>query len=448
MISRRTFLGTTAAAAAAAPSRRPNLVFLLADDQRWDTLGCMGNRIIQTPNIDRLARGGVVFDNNFVTTAICMTSRACYFTGQMERTHGISSFATPFTPAQMERTYPALLRKAGYRTGFIGKYGVGNKLPTGAFDYFEAFPGQGHYFPGNGKEHLTHIQGKQCLEFLDGCSKDQPFSLSVSFKAPHVQDNDPRQFLYDPADEAMYRDVEIPVPSTATEAHYRALPEFLHESEGRRRWELQFKTPEMYQRSVKGYYRLISEVDRAVGTLVDALSKRGELDNTVIVYTGDNGYFLGEHGLSHKWYMYEESIRTPLVIWDPRLPKAMRGRRRKEMALNIDVAPTLLGAAGIDSPATMQGRDLAPLLRGQAAGWRKEFFYSHLFQNPKIPRSEGVRDERFSYIRWLDQKPEYEQLFDHVADPHNEKNLAREPQHQSTLERMRGRWKAWREQLA
>jgi arylsulfatase A-like enzyme len=422
---------------------------LLADDQRWDTLGCMGNRIIQTPNVDRLARNGVVFENNFVTTAICMTSRACYFTGQMERTHGISNFATPFTPEQMERTYPALLRKAGYRTGFIGKYGVGKNLPTGAFDYFEAFPGQGHYFPpaGKGKEHLTHIQGKQCIEFLDGCSKDQPFCLSVSFKAPHVQDQDPKQFLYDPADEALYRDVEMPVPSTATEAHYRALPEFLHESEGRRRWELQFKTPEMYQRSVKGYYRLITEVDRAVGTLVDALSKRGELDNTVIVYTGDNGYFLGEHGLSHKWYMYEESIRTPLVIWDPRLPKGMRGRRRKEMALNIDVAPTLLGAAGIAPPPGMQGRDLAPLLRGQASGWRKEFFYSHLFEHPKIPRSEGVRDERFSYIRWIDQKPEYEQLFDHVADPHNEKNLARDPRHQSTLERLRGRWKAWRAQL-
>lgn len=447
MIRRRTFLGT-ALAAAAPPRRRPNIVFLLTDDQRWDSLGCMGNRIIQTPNVDRLARDGVVFENNFVTTAICMTSRACIFTGLMERSHGISSFATPFTPEQMALTYPALLRKAGYRTGFIGKYGVGKGLPSGAFDYFEAFPGQGHYFPPNSKDHLTRIQERQCLEFLDGCSKDQPFALSVSFKAPHVQDQDPRQFLYDPADEAMYRDVEIPVPPTATEAHYRALPPFLHDSEGRRRWEMQFKTPEMYQRSVKGYYRLISEVDRAVGAVVDALAKRGDLDNTLIVYTGDNGYFLGEHGLSHKWYLYEESIRTPLVIWDPRLPKAQRGRRRKEMSLNIDIAPTLLRAAGIEPPPGMQGRDLTPLLRGQAAGWRKEWFYSHLFEHPRIPPSEGVRDERFSYIRWIAEKPEYEQLFDHVADPHNTKNLAGDPRHKVTLEKMRARWKAWRDGLA
>ncbi|MBI4873484.1 MAG: sulfatase [Acidobacteria bacterium] len=447
MTRRREFLA--AALAAAAPAqRKPNLIFLLADDQRWDTLGCMGNPIIQTPNVDRLARGGVIFDNNFVSTAICMTSRACFFTGLLEPSHGISDFSKPFTPEQMAATYPALLRQAGYRTGFIGKYGVGAKLPVGAFDYFEAFPGQGKYFPGGGKEHLTGIQGDQALEFLNGCSKDQPFSLSVSFKAPHVQDEDPRQFLYDPADEALYRDVTMPVPETASERHFRMLPEFLQDSEGRKRWGLQFATPEMYQRSVKGYYRLITEVDRQVGRLVTALEKRGDLDRTIIVYTGDNGYFLGEHGLSHKWYLYEESIRTPLVIWDPRLPKKLRGQRRKEMALNIDIAPTLLRAAGLEPPPGMQGRDLAPLLRGRSAGWRREWFYSHLFQHPKIPRSEGIRDTRFSYIRWIGQNPLYEELFDHTADPHNVSNLAGKAEHETTLNRLRGRWQAWRDRLA
>src|SRR5204863_1951187 len=144
-----------------------------------------------------------------------------------------------------------------------------------------AFPGQEKYFPGDGKQHLTRIQEAQCREFLNGCPKDKPFSLSVSFKAPHVQDEDPRQFLYDPADEPMYRDVTIPVPATASDRYYRALPAFLQNSEGRTRWELQFANPEMYQRSVKGYYRLITEVDRVVGSLVDALAKRGDLDNTV-----------------------------------------------------------------------------------------------------------------------------------------------------------------------
>ena len=441
-------MGAALAAAAAPPDRPLNLLFLLADDQRWDTLGCMGNRIIQTPHIDRLARDGVVFDNNFVSTAICMTSRASYFTGLMEPSHGISSFATPLTPAQMALTYPALLRKAGYRTGFIGKYGVGNTLPTGAFDYFEAFPGQGQYFPAGGTKHLTRIQEGQCFDFLAGCSRDRPFSLSVSFKAPHVQDEDPRQFLYDPADEGLYRNVTIPVPETASERYYQALPPFLHDSEGRERWKLQFATPEMYQRSVKGYYRLITEVDRVAGTVVDALAKRGDLDHTLIIYTGDNGYFLGEHGLSHKWYLYEESIRTPLVIRDPRLPASSRGRRRREMALNIDIAPTLLRAAGIEPPPGMQGRDLAPLLRGHPDGWRREWFYSHLFEHPKIPQSEGIRTERYSYIRWIGQKPEYEELFDIAADPHNVRNLAADPEHRRTLDALRGRWQTWRNRLA
>jgi len=450
MIGRRQFVGAALAATGGMKraDRKPNLLFLLTDDQRWDTLGCMGNRIIRTPNVDHLACDGVVFENNFVTTAICMTSRASYFTGLLERSHGISSFSKPLTADQLALTYPALLRRAGYRTGFIGKYGVGDKLPESAFDYFEAFPGQGKYFPGDGKEHLTRIQERQCLEFLRGCSKDQPFALSVSFKAPHVQDEDPRQFLCDPADVAMYRDVKIPVPETADDRYYRALPEFLHESEGRVRWRLQFADPEMYQRSVKGYYRLITGVDRVVGTLTDVLARRGELDKTVIIYTGDNGYFLGEHGLSHKWYMYEESIRTPLVIRDPRLARAMRGRRVREMALNIDIAATLLSAAGITPPPGMQGRDLASLMRGESSGWRREWFYSHLFEHPKIPQSEGVRDERFSYIRWIGQKPVYEELFDHVADPHNIRNLAANPNHRGTLERLRGRWSAWREHLA
>ncbi len=445
MTTRRTFMTSAVAGALAsgATARRPNLLFLLTDDHRWDALGCMGNRIIQTPNLDRLARDGVIFENNFCATAICMTSRASFFTGLHERSHGISSFATPFTPDAMARTYPALLRGAGYCTGFIGKYGVGARLPENAFDYFEAFPGQGQYYhKRDGKTiHLTTIQQEQALKFLDGCKKDQPFCLSVSFKAPHVQDGDPRQFLYDPADEGMYSDVTIPVARTAQPQYYEALPPFLHGSEGRRRWELQFANPEMHQRSVKGYYRLITEVDRMVGNVLKALETSGQLQNTVVVFTGDNGYFLGEHGLSHKWYLYEESVRTPLIVWDPRLPKKTRGQRRREMTLNIDVAPTLLNYAGIQPPPSMQGCDFAPLVRGERPAWRHEWFYSHLFQNPRIPRSEGIRNERWAYIRWLDHN--MEQLFDIKEDPGNTTDLAAKPQHKAQLDAMRARWKAW-----
>ncbi len=431
--------------ARAAADRKPNIIFLLTDDQRWDTLGCMGNRIIQTPNIDRLARDGVVFENNFCATAICMTSRASIFSGLLERSHGISSFATPFSPEALARTYPSLLRRAGYRVGFIGKCGVGNELPAEAFDYFQGFSGQGQYFhERDGKTvHLTQIQEEQALEFLGGCSKDRPFCLSVSFKAPHVQDEDPRQFLYDPIYEDLYRSVTIPVPETAQPRYFEILPNFLHESEGRLRWKLQFATPEMYQRSVKGYYRLITGVDTMVGHLLNALKVRGFLDNTVLVFTGDNGYFLGEHGLSHKWYMYEESIRTPLVIWDPRLPAKVRGHRRKEMTLNIDLAPTFLSLAGVEIPACTQGRDLSQLVQGKSLPWREEWFYSHLYPSSRIPKSEGIRTDRWSYIRWIDRDPVYEELFDLRNDPHNIHNLAGSKQHERQLNALRERWEAW-----
>jgi arylsulfatase A-like enzyme len=162
----------------------------------------MGNSIIQTPNIDSLSRSGVTFENNFVTTAICVTSRASFFTGLYARRHGIIAFNQQFSAAQLERTYPAVLRKAGYRTGFIGKYGLdGGELPVNGFDYWRGFKGQGSYFPkGEPGPHLTQIMSDQAVEFLEGARAEQPFCLSVSFKAPHVQDDDPRQFLYDPRD--------------------------------------------------------------------------------------------------------------------------------------------------------------------------------------------------------------------------------------------------------
>lgn len=429
-------------------SRRPDLLFLLTDDHRWDALGCMGNRVIQTPAIDRLARGGVTFVNNFCATAICMTSRASYFTGLHERAHGISSFETPLSPAAMQSAYPALLREAGYHTGFIGKYGVGAKLPENAFDFFEAFPGQGRYEQpsGNGTVHLTHLQQQQAVRFLDGCPKQKPFCLSISFKAPHVQDGDPRQFVYDPADENLYAGVNVPPPATATERHYQALPEFLKNSEGRVRWKLQFADPEMRQRSVKGYYRLVTGVDRAVGNIVRALEASGRLGNTVIILTGDNGYFLGEHGLSHKWYLYEESVRTPLVVWDPRLPRHARGRRVREMALNIDIAPTLLTLAGVPVPRAMQGRDLSVLCRAPQRRWRREWFYSHLFEHPGIPKSEGIRTENWTYIRWLDHNAE--SLFHVRSDPGNTRDLAAAGSARRQLEALRARWQTWRDALA
>jgi arylsulfatase A-like enzyme len=453
--TRRRFLANAAAAAlpaAAQSSKRPNILFLLADDQRWDALGCMGNRIIRTPVIDRLAAEGVTFYNNFCATAICMTSRASIFTGQHEQTHGISSFQQPLTPDAFARAYPALLRKSGYRTGFIGKFGLGGDLPAAAFDYFQGFSGQGKYIQfQNGKTaHLTDVMGGQALEFFEWCSAEQPFCLSVSFKAPHVQDEgkDPAgRFVYAPRFENLYREDVIPPPKTAQPRYYDAMPPFVQTSEGHRRWQMEMSTPEDYQKSVKGYYRLITGIDEVVGRMLDSLRARGLLANTVVIYTSDNGFFLGERELSGKWLMHEESIRTPLIIRDPRLPAGLQGKRRGEMTLNIDLAPTMVRMAGIDAPQSMQGRDLAPLLRRPSSSWRREFYYSHLLETKIIPKSEGIRNERWKYIRYIDSEPLYEELYDLRQDPHEEENLARAGQHAAALKAMRDRWKLWRTAL-
>jgi hypothetical protein len=209
---------------------QPNIIFLLTDDHRWDALGVAGNPIIQTPQLDDLARTGVRFRNAFVTTPICMTSRASFLSGQYERRHGIHTFAADLSPEAFAQTYPALLRRAGYWSGFIGKYGVGQRMPVDKFDVWHGFPGQGKYEtvdPEGRPIHLTRLMGQQAIEFLQSAPADRPFVLSVSFKAPHVQDEDPRQFIPDPAHLQLYRDATIPVPPTATSGHLERLPSFL-----------------------------------------------------------------------------------------------------------------------------------------------------------------------------------------------------------------------------
>ncbi|MDZ7638270.1 MAG: sulfatase [Bryobacterales bacterium] len=458
--TRRRFL--SAAGAAAAPfvlrSRaggqskdRPNLVFLLGDDHRWDALGCMGNGIIRTPQIDGLAAGGCRFENMFVTTAICVTSRASMFTGLHAHSHNILRFQDEFPAGLFARSYPAMLKQAGYRNGFVGKWGIdGGTLPKQAFDYFRGFRGQGQYFPEPGYKgkHLTEQMGDQMVEFIDGCSPGQPFHLSVSFKAPHVQDQDPLQFLADPRHASLYRDVEIPMPETAAPRYISQLPVSVQGSEARRRWAVRFSTPELYQRSVKNYYRLITGIDDQVGRLREALARRGVSENTVIVYAGDNGFYLAEHGLAGKWFMHEESIRVPLVIHDPRAPKSQLGRALQPMALNIDIAPTLLAYAGVKAPSSMQGRALQPLLAGAEADWRKDWFYAHHFDHEWIPKTEGVRTADWKYTEYLGESPKFEELFHLAADRDETRNLAKDAAHSSRLDALRERRQQWLSALA
>jgi arylsulfatase A-like enzyme len=433
-----------------AKQNRPNLIFLLTDDQRWDTLGAYGNRLIHTPNIDALAREGVVFDNMFVTTSICAPSRASILTGQYVRRHGIWDFQTELTAAQLSMSYLGVLKEAGYSIGFIGKWGVGNP-PVSYFDFNRTFPGQGQYFVTieGKKRHLTSVMGDQALEFLQTAESGRPFCLSVSFKAAHVQDSydlgeDP--FPFDPDLTRLYQEVDIPLPAASGPQFFESLPPFLQNSENRMRWAVRFWGPRRYQDSVKGYYRLISGVDMVVGRIVELLTTNGLLENTVIILSGDNGFFLGEYGLAGKWLPHEASIRVPLVVFDPRLPPAQRNQHRSELALNIDLAPTMIGLAGLKPPDAMQGQNLLPLIRGEQGDWREEFFYEHHYRHRRIPPTEAVRTDRWKYIRYVETQPLYEELYDLKADPAETRNLANQPEYRPYLLEMRAKWTRLRQQ--
>lgn len=438
-----------------AEADRPNLLFILTDDQRWNTLGCLPGSKVQTPNLDRLARQGVLFRNQFVTTSICCVSRASILTGQYERRHRIGDFATPFTPGQWAETYPALLRKAGYRTGFIGKFGVGNDAAIAAmapeFDYWRGLPGQGGLFI-NPKDptrtHTTARMGDQALGFLEAQPTNQPFCLSISFTAPHARDHQPREFMPDSRDEPLYTNAAIRKPPTATDEHFQRLPKFVQTSEGRTRWQWRFDTPEKAAATTRDYYRLITGIDREVGRIRALLKARHLADNTVIIVTSDNGFFLGDRGLADKWFMYEESLRTPLIILDPRQPSRARGREVRAMTLNIDMAPTLLDLAGVCRPEGMQGRSLVPFIRNRPPKeWRSEFFYEHHYGPQIIPPSEGVRTERYTYLRWMNAEPPVEELYDLKKDPLEEHNLAGTAGKSAVLDGLRRRWESFRQEL-
>ena len=257
-----------------------------------------------------------------------------------------------------------------------------------------------------------------------------------------------REYPPDPRDEELFKDVTFPIPKTADAKYFDLMPKFVQDSESRKRWERRFKTPEMFQTILRDYYRLVTGMDREVGRIVAELEKLGFAEDTIIIFTSDNGYFFGERGLADKWYLYEESIRVPLILFDPSLPKAQRDRSVDAMMLNIDLAPTMLQYAGVEIPKTMQGRSLVPWRFGEPPAWREDWFYEHHTAVKIIPPSEGVRTTRWTYLRWLkDAKNPVEELYDLHTDPLQERNLSAEPQHQETLRQLRARWEQLRKDL-
>jgi arylsulfatase A-like enzyme len=451
-VSRRNFVQAVGGSSVlsqdvAGQAKRPNILFVLADDHRADALGCMGNAIVQTPELDRLARDGVTFENHFCTTPICCASRASIMLGQYAGTHGINDFKTPLSAEQVKQTYWHQLKRAGYHIGFIGKFGVGDKMPGEQFDYWKGFPGQGFYFPeGESGPHLTYIMRDQANEFIRNAPRDKPFCLSISFKAPHVQDESPAQYLPSSDTLSLYQDVTIPEPKGAGPHDVRRFPLAIQHSENRRRWGVRFATPDIYQASVKGYYRLISGIDRAMGSIRATLNQSGLAENTIVVYSADHGIFNGEHGFAGKWYGHEESIRIPLIIYDPRSSHEARGKRVAGMSLNIDLQPTVLEMAGFQPPQLTQGRSLLPAIRNGHSDDRSVWFFEHHFPNNGwIPSSEGVRTNRWKYLRYTDNAAPFEELYDLEKDPTEVDNLAGKAgwgKQQAVLHQYWQRWRA------
>ncbi len=433
--------GTVRAAAAL------NVVLFVIDDIRWDSIGAAGNAVVRTPRIDRLAAEGVRFEQARVTTSICMVSRATMLTGQYMSRHGITAFGVELAPAAFENTYAGVLRRAGYWTGYVGKYDVGRPRDAD-YDFLRAYHGV-HWMaePDGSRVHVTEKNARDSIAFLRARPKDRPFLLTVGFFAAHAEDNAKEQYLPQDWSAREYEGATIPPPMHGDPRFMAALPPFLssESNEGRVRYHWRFDTAESYQAYMTRYYRLITEVDEAIGRLVDELAAQGELDRTLVVVIGDNGYFHADRGLADKWYPYEESIRVPLVVRDPRLPASRRGRARQEFALNIDVAPSIVAAAGQKVPAVMQGRDLSPLyLRSRPPAWRDEFFYEHptITRRERIPSSWGVVRRDWKYVEW----PEYDhrQLFDLRADPDEIRNLVDDPAYERDTTRFARALEGWR----
>ncbi len=417
-----------------------NVLVLYADDWRHDSLGVAGNEVVTTPVIDKLASQGVRFTHNCVTTSICGVSRATLFTGQWMSRHGCKGFTMFDTP--FAQTYPAILREKGYYVGHVGKWHNG-QFPADEFDFGRVYHGRHWYKLADGRRvHVTQRNEEDALEFLDKRPQDEPFCLTVAFFATHAEDSSPKQFLPQPQSMSLYEDIEVPVPVNATEESWKRLPPFFTpRNEGRNRWTWRFDTPEKYQTMMKNYYRLAHEVDATCGKVLEKLEQQGALDNTLVIFTTDNGYYHAEHGLADKWYPHQESIRVPLVIRDPRMPQTLHGTTNDEFTLSVDLAPTILAATGCEVPERMQGTDMAPLYTSNTPPeWRDEFFYEHatLRDASFIPASEALVRKDWKYFYWPEQ--DYEQLFHIAVDPHEENDLARDSQHADKLAEMRQRF--------
>ncbi|MCA9048465.1 MAG: sulfatase [Planctomycetaceae bacterium] len=426
----------------------PNILFLLTDDQRNDTLGCAGHPIIQTPNIDDLAKNGVHFTNSFVSHSICWVSRATLLTGRTCRSFGLPDRPDTVKPEAVADLNPDVMRAAGYRTALFGKWhvkGPAELKPQQHFDSFEAIHRNPYYKkqPDGTLRHETELIGDRAKEFLREQSPDRPFMLSLWFNAAHAEDGDKRpgigHYPWTKATHPMYEDIRVPPPRLGAAEIFDSQPQFLKDSINRERFFWRWDTPDKYQSNIRAYFRMITGIDIVLGEIRDVLKERGLADNTIIVYSADNGYYMGDRGFAGKWSHYEQSLRVPLIIYDPRLPESQRGRKVDQLAVNFDLPATFVDWSGTKIPDSYQGRSLKAIVEGdENVWWRTDFFCEHVCLAPNITW-EGVRDQRYVYARYFDQQPVYEFLHDLQTDPDQLTNFADNADYAPVLQKMRSR---------
>lgn len=478
-------------------TRHPNIIFLLTDDQQVNTFGIDQSNPLKTPNLDRLIQTGIRFKNMYTASPVCCPSRVSIFTGMRERKHMINfTSAYQLTQDQWEKSYPALLREAGYHTGFLGKFGVEYYTLKGHadtfFDFWVAHDGWTKFFPIDTdnesckpyhdarEDMITFIMGEYIEKFLQERPEDKPFCLSVSFNVPHLTqcasmhpDVEKPRHMLEPANnnprlkgspiyDTLYRDIPIRLPEDCGTDPYRHIPRFiLDQDKGRNTTYYQSYRLETNREHHIRYYQLITGLDKVIGDLMASLEDKGLAKNTIIIYASDNGLLMGDYGMGGKSLLYDLTARIPCFIVDPRLPDKERGQVRNHLVSTMDLTSTILDYAGIDRPDEMDGQSLRPLLFDPLSEWRSQMFIESLFSGRDNPFIEGIRRDKWKYVRRYDgvvdykeedldfsnREPAFEQLFDLEADPGERTNLIQDYEGSDLLAGLRKKCKEESERI-
>ncbi len=487
--------------------KKPNIIYILDDDHRAELLGCAGHPILKTPNLDQLAQDGVRFSNAFCTSPVCTPSRCSHYLGQWERKHGVNfNSSSSVAPEAWEKSFPMQLKKEGYYLGWVGK----NHVPAGdggyssgylesTFDYWYGNHGHSGFYVKElkqGKLYENAFEDTQIevfeegvmnflkpdSDFLQSCPrplperpKDQPFCLCLTFNLPHsfgtetmeLRETDNKLYVSEYREQAD----RIPLPSTYVayeEITTPRIPKDVYSGQYIPSYNFVKSAEALREREIR-MFQSITGIDRMIGKLRETLEQLGLANDTIIVFSTDHGIHFGEHGIGGKCFLYEEDLRIPLIVFDPRLPEELRDRTLDPLALVPDLAPTVLEMAGVQVPATMQGKSLMPWIYGESPEWRDEFFAEQLMDIQNYPKSECIRSKEWKYIRYFrrtedpaqegeiyrgtlddyntflktsvqgELEPAYEELYHLSEDPCEEHNLVVDPVYRNTMKHMKNR---------